>query len=229
MQIHPQHRWNVSPDEAIQIQESLRHRIDLTTALPPIQTVAGVDIAYAKHSDELFAAVVVLEIVHLAVLEIQSVQRQACFPYIPGLFSFRELPAILDCFSQLHTIPDLVICDGQGIAHPRRFGLACHLGLFLERPCLGCAKTRLIGTYEEPAARAGSFSTLRIDQLPVGIVLRSKTSTRPLFVSPGHRIRFDDLAKVVLPLCRQTRLPETTRQANHYVNQLRHRWQLGLG
>ncbi len=146
------------------------------------------------------------------------VEDAASFPYVPGLFSFRELPPVIQAFSQIKTTPQLVVCDGQGVAHPRRFGLACHLGVLYDMPTIGCGKTRLCGEYIEPAPERGSFSPLMEQTDIIGSVLRTQTNVKPIFVSVGHKISLPTANQIVLQLATKYRLPETTRQADQLVN-----------
>jgi len=216
------HRWDCDPREAVRIQRDLRQRLIPEDALPAvIRTVAGADVSYDRGSDRFFAAAVLLTYPDLVpVAEAHRVDR-VTFPYIPGLLSFREGPVLLAALSRLSPTPDLVLFDGQGIAHPRGVGLAAHLGLWLDLPTIGCAKTRLCGTYDPVGEAPGSRSPLQLEGCVVGTVLRTKWGTRPLFVSPGHRISVDTAAEIVLSTCRKHRLPEPTRRAHLLVNRLR--------
>jgi deoxyribonuclease V len=161
--------------------------------------------------------VVVLEYPSLRPVETAVVKRRVRFPYVPGLLSFREAPAILDAFARLATRPDLLLCDGQGIAHPRRLGLASHLGLLLDLPTIGCAKSRLVGEYQDPGPRRGARAPLRLDGRQVGWVLRTRDGVRPLFVSPGHRMSIGAAARWVLGCGAGHRLPEPTHLADRLV------------
>jgi deoxyribonuclease V len=164
---------------------------------------------------------VVLELPSLRVVESGSVVDRARFPYVPGLLSFRELPPLLGAFRKLRTTPDVVIVDGQGVAHPRRCGIASHLGLVLDLPTIGCAKSRLIGDHREPGRRRGSACDLLDDGEVIGRVVRTRDGVAPLYVSVGHKIPLDDAVALVLQCAPRYRLPETTRQAHQLVNQLR--------
>ncbi len=179
--------------------------------------------SYNRFSPKLYAAVVVLRLSDGAVLETQGIVGRAAFPYVPGLLSFREIPIVLEVFAKLQHRPDVVMADGQGIAHPRRLGLAAHLGLWLDLPTFGCAKSRFIGTYEEPGTDAGSTSPLRDAEEVIGAVVRSKRRCQPLFVSAGHKIDLASSVRLVLETCRGYRIPEPTRQAHLAVNELRRR------
>ena len=221
MTIKELHPWNVPPEEAKAIQLKLRGQLDLTSVPERIETIAGVDVSYDKGSDVLYAAVVVLRVPDLQGLEVASSVAWAAFPYIPGLLSFRESPAVLQAWSKLTLKPDCVICDGQGLAHPRRFGIACHLGLLLDTPSIGCAKSLLVGEYKPPGPKRGAFEYLSHRGEVVGAVLRTKEGVEPVFVSQGHKISLEKAVEVVLACSTRYRLPEPTRQADLLVNDLR--------
>ncbi|WP_233635946.1 deoxyribonuclease V [Hymenobacter setariae] len=202
-------------------QQHLRQLVRAQDELPDnVKTVAGVDVAYEKDSNRLVAAVVVLDATSLAVEQVVSHYGEATFPYVPGLFSFRELPAILLALEKLPLQPDLIICDGQGLAHPRRFGLACHLGVVTGIPTIGCAKTRLLGEYGPLAASRGSYESLVDNGEVIGRAIRTQTGKNPVFVSIGHKVSLDTAADWVLRLAPTYRLPETTRAADHAVKTL---------
>ena len=214
-----QHAWDLSPEQAFALQNQWRERVIQTDDFPTINTIAGVDVAYSKDETHLVGAVVVLDAQSLAIQTISYAEERVSFPYVPGLFSFRELPSLLAAFAKLEALPDLVVCDGQGIAHPRRFGLACHLGLMLDIPTLGCAKKRFIGEFSEPAAPRGASSNLIENGEIVGKVLRTQAQIKPVFVSVGHRISLASACDWVLKLTPHYRLPETTRAADHAVRE----------
>jgi deoxyribonuclease V len=207
------HDWDVSPEEAIAIQQRLRHLVQRrpTLALDAVRTVAGID---ASYKDVSRAAVVVLAFPSLEVVEQVEAIRKTTFPYVPGLLSFREVPAVLDALAKLTVLPDVLMCDGQGYAHPRRLGLASHLGVYLNRPSVGCAKSRLIGRYEEPGPNRGDRSPLVDHGEVIGAVLRTKPRTNPLFVSVGHLLDLETAVELVLRCLRGYRLPEPTRLAD---------------
>ncbi len=186
-----------------------------------IQFICGVDVAYDTRSDRLFAAAVMLCAADLSVIETATVETRATFPYSPGVFSLRELPPLVEAVEKLNRQPDLIVCDGQGLAHPRRFGLACHLGVYLDRATIGCAKTRLIGEFGPLGPRRGDYSPLEDANEIIGSVLRTQDFVRPLFVSIGHRISLPTARDWILRLTPRFRLPETTRMANHVVNEYR--------
>jgi deoxyribonuclease V len=207
--------------EAEQQQQALRQLVVAQDRLPvPVRTVAGVDVAYSPASDHLVAAVTVLDAQSLTVLETASYKGTATFPYIPGLFSFRELPAVLRALEKLTTKPDLLVCDGQGLAHPRRFGLACHVGVATGIATIGCAKSRLLGSHAPIAAERGSRAELWDSDEVVGQVLRTQTGKNPVYVSIGNNITLATATEWVLRLAPTYRLPETTRAADHLVRQL---------
>lgn len=182
-----------------------------------IKYVAGVDVAYDEKIDKQIAAVVVLDPSTLEVFETSIAEDVTLFPYIPGLFSFRELPSIAKALSNLKTRPDLIVCDGQGIAHPRRFGLASHLGVLFDVPTIGCGKTRLLGHAEEPGIKRGDYSPLIDNGEIIGNSLRTQDNVKPVYVSIGHRISLQTACDWILKLSSKYRLPETTRHADHAV------------
>ena len=216
---------------AVALQERLRGLVATNGKVQRPCLVAGVDVSYdfvptrfsrgGKASEFLYAAVVVLELPSLRLVESSSVASKAEFPYVPGLLSFREIPPLLDAFRKLRTTPDVVIADGQGVAHPRRCGLASHLGLVLDLPTVGCAKSLLVGEYREPGQRRGNASNLRDGGGIIGRVVRTRDGVAPVFVSVGHKISLDDAVALVLKCAPRFRLPETTRQAHRLVNELR--------
>ena len=217
----PLHSWDLDAAEARALQRELAARVDTSRRLGPYQTVAGADVSYNKFSPVLHAAVVVLRADTLAEIERAGVVAEARFPYIPGLLSFREAPAVIEAFRKLTVRPDLLICDGQGIAHPRRLGLACHLGLWLGIPTIGCAKSWLYGRYEEPGSERGDWTPLTDGEETIGAVLRTRSRVQPLFVSPGHLCDLAGAIAAVLAATSKYRLPETTRLAHNFVNELR--------
>ncbi|HOK52846.1 MAG TPA: deoxyribonuclease V [Armatimonadota bacterium] len=210
--------WDITPVEAVRIQEELRQLVVLRDDFQEIRTVAGVDVGLSKSQDMATGGVVVLSFPDLVVMECASASKPVTFPYIPGLLAFREIPAILAAFEKLTIEPDLLIVDGQGLAHPRRFGIACHLGLLIDRPSIGCGKTRLVGKYEEPGIEPGSSSVLVDDSERVGSVVRTKLRTKPVFVSPGHKINFETAERMVLECAKGYRLPEPVRLAHNLVS-----------
>ena len=213
MQYRALHSWDVNPEEARSLQNGLREQVVRTDRFGRINTVAGVDIGLKK--DIARASVVVLSFPELQVVDSVVTESPVRFPYIPGLLSFREIPPLLTAFTQLQTEPDLVIVDGQGIAHPRRFGLASHLGLILDKPTIGCAKSRLWGRYEEPETEQGSYTYLMDKDEVIGAAVRTRRNVQVVYISIGHRISLDSARTLTLACCRGYRLPETTRYAHN--------------
>ncbi len=182
--------------------------------------MAGADLAYRRDGSQAWAAVALVRLADCSVVEVATASGRPAFPYVPGYLSFREGPLLLEAFGKLRQTPDLCLFDGQGLAHPRRFGLACHLGLLLDLPSVGCAKSRLVGEYREPGAKRGEWSPLRLDSRIVGAVLRSRDDVNAIFVSPGHRITLRNAVRWVLA-CSRTRVPEPIRLAEQVVNRLK--------
>jgi len=210
------HPWDISPQEAIELQWELAKRISLDTGANTYRTVAGVDVGVKGELAR--AAVVVMVLPELSILERVVIERPVTFPYVPGLLSFREAPAILEALARLESVPDVLLFDGQGYAHPRRMGIATHVGILLDHPTIGCAKSRLCGSYEEPAPARGSYTWLRDRGETVGAVLRTRSGVQPVFVSVGHRMRLDIAIDLVLRCTRGYRLPEPTRWAHRLAS-----------
>ncbi len=183
--------------------------------------MAAADISYNRFDPTFYATVIVYRASDGTIVEAQDDTDQATFPYVPGLLSFRECPALLKAFAKVQTRPDVVMIDGQGIAHPRRLGIASHIGLWLKVPCIGCAKSRLTGKMKEPGLAAGSIAPLMDKDEQIGSIVRTKTKVNPVFVSPGHLIDLASSVRVVLETTRGYRIPEPTRQAHLRVNELR--------
>ena len=215
------HPWDLDYPSARALQERLAGSLEIHRALPSWSTVAAADVSYNKYDPDLFAAVVVLDATTFTVIERVGLKAKATFPYVPGMLSFREAPAVLECFRRLATTPDVVLCDGQGYAHPRRLGLASHIGLWLKIPTIGCAKSRLCGEYVEPRSRRGSRSDLVDGDETIGVVLRTRSKVKPLFVSVGNRIDLESSVRVVLASAPKYRLPQASRLAHEHVNELR--------
>jgi len=215
------HSWELTPTEAVALQRQLACQVDARTPLVRWELIAGADVSYNRFSPTVYAGVVVIRAADLTVIEKQGVVREVTFPYVPGLLSFRETPVLLEAFERLRCEPDVIMVDGHGYSHPRRFGYACHLGLLLDRPTLGCAKSRLIGSYKEPAKQVGCLAALKDEDEVIGQIVRTKLKTKPVFVSVGHKIDLPSAVRVVLASCRGYRLPEPTRQAHLHVNALR--------
>lgn len=206
------HPWDVSVAEARRIQEELRALVERGDRFGQLRTVAGVDVSVRGGLSR--AAVVVLAFPSLQLVEERLAELPVAFPYVPGLLAFREAPAVLAAWRNLVTLPDLVVFDAHGLAHPRRFGLACHLGLVLDRPTIGCAKSRLCGDESAPAAAAGSWAALTDTGEIIGAAVRTKANVRPVYVSTGHRVALATAIAVTLACCRGHRLPEPTRLAH---------------
>lgn len=221
MHIHTRHPWDLEISEAVQLQRELAKEIDTRQPLTKWDLVAGADISYNRFDPTFYASVIVYRLADGAIVETQDETDLASFPYVPGLLSFREAPALLKAFAKLKTRPDVVMIDGQGIAHPRRLGIASHIGLWLEVPCIGCAKSRLTGKMKEPSLKAGSIAPLMDRDEQIGAIVRTKTKVKPVFVSPGHLIDMASSVRVVLETTRGYRIPEPTRQAHLRVNELR--------
>lgn len=218
------HPWEVTPAEARQIQLELRARVERRDRLPGLGRVAGADVALDLRRRCAIAGVVVYSFPALVEIEYATAERPLTFPYVPGLLSFREMPALLAAFERLEHEPDLIFYDGHGYAHPRRFGIACHLGVLLDRPTIGCAKSRLIGTHCEPPRAAGRWTPL-VDavgglggeQETIGAVLRTRQAVKPIYVSQGHRVSLKRAVEMVLAVCDGYRIPRPTREADHFV------------
>lgn len=229
MEIKHLHSWNVNYKEAVQIQQRLKKELILKKPKRRFHLVAGADVAYDKENDKFYAGVIIFKLASFASLKDKDMQRleqataigRVVFPYIPGLLSFREIPILLKAFSKIKQTPDIIIVDGQGIAHPRGVGLASHLGLILDVPSVGCAKSRLVGEHEPVGEKAGSLSYIKLNGKVVGAVLRTRTNVKPVYVSPGHKIDLASAVNVVLKCCRGYKLPEPTRQAHILVNRQR--------
>jgi deoxyribonuclease V len=216
------HGWDLSCREAIALQKKLAGRIYLQDELPSrLETVAGVDVSYQRHGELFFAAVVVLRLADLTVVEEVTACRRTTFPYVPGLLSFRELPVVLDAFRRLQQVPDAAMVDGQGIAHPRRLGLASHLGLWLDLPSVGCAKSRLVGEHGVVGRLRGDRVPLLRDGEEIGAVVTTRRGVKPLYVSPGHRISVNGAVELTLRCGGRYRLPEPTRLAHQRANRAR--------
>ena len=211
----PLHPWDLTPKEAVQLQKRLRSRIHTDLRLPDPETIAGVDVGYHRALGLSVATVAVLAYPSLELVESAVATTPTPFPYVPGLLSFRELPPILEALDQLSATPDMILVDGHGRAHPRRFGIACHLGLWLRIPTIGVAKTRLCGEYEEPGLTKGSLASLVDGTELLGVVVRTRTRVRPVFVSVGYGIPVDACVTWTLAATPRFRLPEPIRQAHN--------------
>ena len=230
------HSWNLSYSKARDCQKNLASKVQLVPLKKPPKLIAGIDCAFSKDGKKIIAAVVVLKLPDLVAVETTSALRKVTFPYIPGLLSFREAPVCIAAVEKLKTKPDLFIIDGQGIAHPRRLGLAAHLGLFFDKPTIGCAKSRLIGQFEGPPLEKGAYTflkdkkrmkpdtqyTIRNTQYEtIGAVVRTRTNVKPVFVSVGNKCLLKDAIKITLSCAVKYRLPEPTRLAHQFVSKLK--------
>jgi len=222
------HSWNLSYSRAREVQADLACKVEFTRLKKSPKLIAGIDCAFSRDGERILAMVVVLQPPQFELAETVSASRKVTFPYIPGLLSFREAPVCLAAVEKLQTQPDVFMIDGQGIAHPRRLGLAAHLGLFLDQPTIGCAKSRLTGTYEEPPLEKGGYSLLKDEKRKqntqseiIGAVVRTRTNVKPVFVSIGHKCLLEDAIRVVLDCSVKYRLPEPTRLAHQAVSKLK--------
>jgi deoxyribonuclease V len=218
----PLHSWRISVKEAVKIQEALRSRIILKKTFLRVEAIGGGDAAYSKNGDLLLGAMVVLSFPNLEILDMATAHGTIPFPYISSLLSFREGPILIKTFQRLKIKPDVMIFDGQGIAHPRGMGLASHMGLWCDLPSIGCAKTPLLDEFSSPGLSKGSYEWIQRAGQKVGAVLRTKESVRPLFVSPGHRIDLLTSIQLILESCRGFRIPEPLRKAHQLSRKMLH-------
>lgn len=215
MKITPLHDWNLSPKQAIELQKQLAYEvIRYDDFVEPVKTVAGIDLGYDAKNDTSRAVVVVLKFPELELIETAEALLPIQFPYVPGLLSFRETPVAIKALEKLNLTPDLILCDGQGIAHPRRFGIACHIGLITNIPSIGVAKSLLVGKYETLGLTRGNIAPLIHRNEEIGLALRTKDKIQPVYVSVGHKISLETAASYVLQCAPKYRLPETTRLAD---------------
>ncbi|MCM5703834.1 deoxyribonuclease V [Larsenimonas salina] len=211
----PLHEWALDPQDAVALQKRLASRISQTDDLPETVTlVAGIDVGFEEGGDVTRAAIVVMSVPELSIVEHRVARIPTQMPYVPGLLSFRELPAVLEAISMLERTPDLFMVDGQGIAHPRRMGIATHLGLWLERPTIGVGKSRLCGQHEAVPDHKGGWTELHHRGECIGAVLRTRERVKPLYISPGHRISLETSIEWVMRCLTRYKLPEPTRQAD---------------
>ncbi|MVF12624.1 deoxyribonuclease V [Ketobacter sp. MCCC 1A13808] len=215
------HAWDLSPQDAIALQKQWADRVVLCDEFDEVRFVAGVDVGFEENNKVTRAAIAVLSFPSLQLVESALVKQPTRYPYIPGLLSFREMPAILAAYSTLRTIPDLLLCDGQGVAHPRRLGIASHLGVWLDKPAIGVGKSRLVGQYGPVPDVRGSWVALVDKGEEVGAVLRSRQNVKPIFISPGHKISIDSAIKWTMACTTRFKLPETTRHAHHIASNLK--------
>ncbi|QMW07212.1 deoxyribonuclease V [Spirosoma foliorum] len=220
--------WDIIP--YYNLQNELRTKVIQTDQLPSsVRYVAGADVAYNELERRVVAGIVVMDAQTLEVVDQALHEDDVNFPYIPGLFSFREVPPLVEAYKKLSIKPDLIVCDGHGIAHPKGVGMACHLGIELNVPTIGCAKSRLVGFFEPVDLQRGSFSPLIWDSQAVGIALRTQDAINPVFVSVGHKVSLETAREWVLRLTPQYRLPETTRAVDQLVNRvMKERTELNL-
>jgi deoxyribonuclease V len=207
------HPWDLPPDQAIALQRELARQLRFEPLQQPVKIIAGIDVSVKAGTAR--AAIVVLDYASLTKIETAIAIAPVSYPYIPGLLTFREAPTVFDALSQLSHAPDVLMFDGQGYAHPRRLGLASHIGLLLDRPAIGCAKSRLYGSFEEPPLTRGTYTYLMHDHEILGAAVRTRTNVSPVFVSAGHRITLAEAIALVLGCTRRYRLPEPTRLAHH--------------
>lgn len=219
MKLQYQHAWDVSTKEAITIQQSLRDQVITEDKLDTVNFVAGVDVGFKESGAQTHAAVAVLTFPELELHESAIARMPMTFPYVPGLLSFRELPAIIMALEKLKQLPDIILCDGQGYAHPRRFGIACHLGVLTNIPTIGVGKTRLIGEHGAIPDKRGVWRPLTDKDETIGAVLRSRAGVKPIYISMGHRICLDTAIYYVMRCVRRYKLPETTRWAHKLASE----------
>lgn len=219
--MNPLHDWNLSASEAVALQKRLAPQVQVTPLAEMPRLIAGADLSFDKGSDVVWAGIVVLSFPELKIVEERGLQTEAPFPYVPGLLSFREAPAILQVWEQLEHKPDVLVLDGQGLAHPRRFGLACHLGLWLDLPTYGSAKTLFVGKFDELGEERGARAELVHRGEVVGEAVRTKKKVTPVYVSVGNKITLEDAVKLTLACDGGYRVPEPTRRAHLFVNRLR--------
>ena len=216
----PLHPWKMDIEEAIRIQEKLRECLVLKKTFIGLKTIGGADVAYSKDGNHLRGVITVLSYPEMKVIDTYTAGGEISFPYIPGLFSFREGPILVQAFQSLRVKPDLMIFEGHGIAHPRGLGLASHLGLWFDVPSIGCARTPLLREYESPGISKGGYEWIYLGKKKVGAVLRTRHGVKPVFVSPGHRIDLASSIRIVLTTCQRYRIPEPLRKAHQMAKKL---------
>ena len=221
MNINQIHGWNLTYSQAISLQKELAGRVKHQKIRIKPKTIAGLDCAFSKDGKRIIAAVIVLRFGDFELIETVHATRKVTFPYIPGLLSFREAPVCIAAAKKLKNVPDVFMIDGQGIAHPRRLGLAAHLGLFFDKPAIGCAKSRLTGQFDEPLQEKGSSASLKDKDEIIGSVLRTRTNVKPVFVSVGNKCLLEDAIEITLACAIKYRLPEPTRLAHQLVSRLK--------
>lgn len=219
MQLNDLHSWNISPKEAVKCQKELIPKIKLSPDCHHIRTIAGADASY--QNGFIIGGITLLGYPELTLLDREYRLKKVKFPYVSGLLTFREGPVFIDLFRKINWTPDIILFDGQGIAHPRCMGIATHMGLWLDRPTIGCAKSRLIGSYASPGLRKGDYSLLFHKGMIIGAVLRTRDHVKPLFISPGNHINLEKAIQVTLSCISKYRIPEPVRQAHLFVNQIK--------
>lgn len=219
--MQPSDYEHLTPAQAIAYQHELKTQIDIKPLSKPINTIAGADISFNKNSDVVYAGIVVFSFPELKVIGTSTAICKTTFPYISGLLAFREVPALLEAWNKLEVKPDLLVLDGQGIAHERRTGIATHFGLIADVPTIGSAKSRLYGQYQEPLNQPFAQSPMYDKDELVGIALRSKRNCNPIYISPGNKISMDESVTIIKNCIRGYRIPEPTRQAHNLVNKIR--------
>jgi deoxyribonuclease V len=220
--MNPLHSWNVSVEQAVRIQKVLKERIILKNSFSKVKTIGGGDVAYLRNGNLLFCAIVVLSFPDMEIFDTATADGKISFPYIPGLLGFREGPILIKTFQKLRLKPDVMIYDGQGIAHPRGMGLASHMGLWLDLPSIGCAKTPLLDEFISPGPLKGNFGWIRRKGKKVGAVLRTRENVKPLFVSPGHRVDLSTSIQLILETCKGYRFSEPLREAHQLSRKMLH-------
>jgi deoxyribonuclease V len=215
------HDWNVTPREAVQMQKQMRSLVQVAPLPRPAVTVAGADISFDRFSEVIYAGVVVVSLETLETVEEVGLVTRTTFPYVPGLLSFREAPAVIEALRGLTTEPDVLMIDGHGLAHPRRFGIASHIGVLLERPALGCGKSVLVGRFDAPGIERGAWSPMVDRGETIGAALRTKRGVQPVYVSVGNLIDLEEAIGVALAADGGYRIPEPTRRAHNLVNAIR--------
>ncbi len=218
VQYHAPHPWQLSPTEAIQLQKQLATQVICNDQFRQVNYVAGVDVGFENSNQITRAAVVVLSYPELELVEYAIARRPTEFPYIPGLLSFREIPSVLDALNKIKQTPDLLLCDGQGIAHPRRLGIATHLGIICDLPSIGVGKSRLLGRHETVPENKGEWTALLDHNETIGAVLRTRVGVKPLYISSGHKICLESAIKYVMTCVTRYKLPETTRWAHRLAS-----------
>ena len=209
------HSWDVTPREAVDIQERLRGKVSTSDSYTEIRLIAGADVSYSRNENSVHSAVGVFSFPKLRLIEQQTATVRTGFPYIPGLLTFREGPALIECFKKLRNIPHAIIFDGQGICHPRRMGIASHMGVLLDIPSIGCAKSHLHGEFRMPELDKGSYTDIKDkDGTVIGACLRTRTGVRPVFVSIGHKVSLNTAVDVIMRCATRYRMPEPSRFAH---------------